>query len=151
MLHADHVRQHSRHTQSPGSLHPNDTGRSSRQTSRSSIRPGLTVPQEGGDRPILTRVRHGTCDVCTESLYVLIQNARRPCDSRRVSADFKWKSYGVPWTLGLRLACDDRTMPIFAFSCGLRRVTLRCPYDSTTSYDLRSLYDFVIVCIITNF
>ena len=60
MLHADHVRQHSRHTQSPGSLHPNDTGRSSRQTSRSSIRPGLTVPQEGGDRPILTRVRHGT-------------------------------------------------------------------------------------------
>ena len=41
-------------------------------------------------------------------------------------------------------------MPIFAFSCGLRRVTLRCPYDSTTFYDLRSLYDFVIVCTITN-
>ena len=49
-------------------------------------------------------------------------------------------------TFGLRLACDDRTMPIFAFSCGLRRVTLRCLYDSTTSYDLRSLYDFLIVC-----
>ena len=27
-------------------------------------------------------------------------------------------------TFGLRLACDDRTMPFFAFSCGLRRVTL---------------------------
>ena len=33
----------------------------------------------------------------------------------------------------------DRTMRFFAFSCGLRRVTLRCPYDSTASYDLRSL------------
>ena len=66
VLHADHVRQHSRHTQSPGSLHPNDTGRSSRQTSGSSIRPGLTVPQEGGDRPILTRVRHGTILVLNE-------------------------------------------------------------------------------------
>ena len=31
------------------------------------------------------------------------------------------------------------------------RVALRCPYDSTTSYDLRSLYDLVIVCTITNF
>ena len=54
-------------------------------------------------------------------------------------------------TFDLRLACDDRTMPIFAFACDLRRVILRCPYDSTTSYDLRSLYDFVIVCAITNF
>ena len=54
-------------------------------------------------------------------------------------------------TFGLRLACNDRTMPFYAFSCGLRRVTLRCPYDSTTSYDLRSLYDLVIVCTITNF
>ena len=45
-------------------------------------------------------------------------------------------------TFGLRLACDDRTMPFFAFSCGLRRLT---------SYDLRSLYDLVIVCTITNF
>ena len=54
-------------------------------------------------------------------------------------------------TFGLLLACDDRTMPIFAFWCGLRRVTLRCPDDSTTSYDLRSLYDFVIVCTIANF
>ena len=42
-------------------------------------------------------------------------------------------------------------MSIFAFSCGLRRVTLRCPYDSTASYDLRSLYDFVVVCTFTNF
>ena len=54
-------------------------------------------------------------------------------------------------TFGLRLACDDRTMPFFAFSFGLRRVTLRCPCDSTTSYDLLSLYYFVIVCTITNF
>ena len=54
-------------------------------------------------------------------------------------------------TFGLRVAFDDRTMPIFAFSCGLPRVILRCPYDSTTSCDLRSLYDFVIVCTITNF
>ena len=30
-------------------------------------------------------------------------------------------------TFGLRLACDDRAMPFFAFSCGLRRVSLRCP------------------------
>ena len=60
-----------------------------------------------------------------------------------------------------RLTCDDRTMPFFAFSCGLRRVTLQCPYDSTVSYgflrlptasyDLRSLYDFVVVCTFTNF
>ena len=52
-------------------------------------------------------------------------------------------------------------MPFFAFSCGLRRVTIRCPYDSTASYgflrlptasyDLRSLYDFVVVCTFTNF
>ena len=52
-------------------------------------------------------------------------------------------------------------MPFFAFSCGLRRVTLRCPYDSTASYgflrlptasyDLCSLYDFVVVCTFTNF
>ena len=54
-------------------------------------------------------------------------------------------------TFGLRLACDDRTMQIFAFSCGLGRVTIRCPYDSTTSYDLSSLFEFVIVCTITNF
>ena len=54
-------------------------------------------------------------------------------------------------TFDLRLACDDRTMPIFAFSCGLHRMPLRRPYDSTTSYDLRSLYDFVIVRNITNF
>ena len=53
-------------------------------------------------------------------------------------------------TFGLRLACDDRTMPFFAFSCGPRRVT-RCSYHSTTSYDFRSLYDLVIVCTITNF
>ena len=41
----------------------------------------------------------------------------------------------------IRLACNDRTMPIFAFcavSTGNRRVTLRCdcPYDSTASKDL---------------
>ena len=30
-------------------------------------------------------------------------------------------------------------------------MTLRCPYVSTTSYDLRSIYDLVIVCTITNF
>ena len=30
-------------------------------------------------------------------------------------------------------------------------VTLRCPYASTTFYDLRSLYKFVIVCTFTNF
>ena len=30
-------------------------------------------------------------------------------------------------------------------------MTLRCPYDSTTSYDLRSIYDFVIDTTITNF
>ena len=61
----------------------------------------------------------------------------------------------------LRLTCDDRTMPFFAFSCGLRRVILRCSYDSTASYGflrlptasyhLRSLYDFVVVCTFTNF
>ena len=85
------------------------------------------------------------------------QNTSRSYGSRRVSADFKWISHRVlglltdaSVTFGLRLACDDRTMPFFAFSCGLRRVTLRCPYDSTTSYDLRSLYDFVIVSAITN-
>ena len=65
-------------------------------------------------------------------------------------------------TFALRLTCDDRTMPFFAFSCGLRKLTLRCPYDSTASYgflrlpttasyDLRSLYDFVVVCTFTNF
>ena len=54
-------------------------------------------------------------------------------------------------TFGLRLACDYRTMQIFAFPCSLRRVILRCHYDSTTSYDLHCLYDFVIVCTITNF
>ena len=58
VLHADHVRQHSRHTQSPGSLHPYDLGRSSRQTSHFSIPPSLTVPQEGGDRLILNRLLH---------------------------------------------------------------------------------------------
>ena len=40
-------------------------------------------------------------------------------------------------------------MPIFAFSCGLHRVTLQCPYDSTDSYNLCSLYNFV--CTFTNF
>ena len=29
-------------------------------------------------------------------------------------------------TSGLRLACNDRTMPILALSCGLRRVILVC-------------------------
>ena len=43
----------------------------------------------------------------------------------------------------LHLAYDKLAM-IFAFSRGLRRVTLRCLYDSTASYDLRSLYDFVV-------
>ena len=92
------------------------------------------------------------CDVRTESLYVLIQNARRSYGSRRVSADFKWISYGVLLTdalvtFGLRLPCDDRTMPNFHF----RAVSAGCLYDSTTSYDPRSLYDFVKVCNITNF
>ena len=103
-------------------------------------------------------IAQSPCDVCTESLYVLKQNARRSYGSRRVSADLKWISHGVLGHLtdalvivGLRLACDDRTMPTFAFSCGLRRVTLRCPYDSTTFYDLRSIYDLLIVCTITNF
>ena len=36
-------------------------------------------------------------------------------------------------------------MSIFALSCGLHKVTIRCPFDSTASYDLRSLYDFAIV------
>ena len=42
-------------------------------------------------------------------------------------------------TFALRLTCDDRTMPVFAFSCDLRRVTLRCPYGSTASYDFLRL------------
>ena len=67
------------------------------------------------------------CDVRTESLFLINASV----------------------TFGLRLACDDRTMSIFAFSCGLHKVTLRIPNDSTTSYDLHCLYDFVIVCTIT--
>ena len=51
--------------------------------------------------------------------------------------------YAQTVTFGLRIACDGRTMPIFAFSYGLRRATLRC------SYDLHSLYDFVIISTFT--
>ena len=50
-------------------------------------------------------------------------------------------------------------MPIFAFSGGLRRATLQCPYDSTAPYDrtdyrtsaLQLLGIFVGVNIFVNF
>ena len=89
------------------------------------------------------------CDVRTESLYVLIRNARRLYGSR-YRTEYLGLLTDALGTFVLRLACDNRTMPIFACSCGLHRIILRCPYDSTTSYDLRSLYDCVIVCTITN-
>ena len=46
-------------------------------------------------------------------------------------------------TFGLRLACDDRTMPIIAFSYGLRRVTM-----SLRFYDMFSKYKYLIVNLV---